>query len=116
MTAFARALGATGGVLCAAAVGLSAWASHGLAGTDAQRIGLAALFAFGHGLALLLLTPGATRPRLVALSMLALGLLLFAGSLVAAVVAQASTALAPVGGWALMIGWLLLAADALRRR
>ncbi len=40
-----RALAAFGALACAAAVGLSAYASHGLQGEDAGRVALAALFA-----------------------------------------------------------------------
>jgi len=111
-----RGLAAFGAVACAVSVGLGAYASHGLDGDAAHRVGLAALFSFGHGLALLLLAPTAgTRLRTVGLSGLALGMLLFSGSLLAAVFASASTALAPSGGLLLMLAWLLLAADALRR-
>lgn len=117
MNAPARGLAALGAVACAAAVGLGAYASHGLADADARRAGLAALFLFGHGLALLLLSPqAASRLRLVALLALALGVLLFAGSLLGAVFAATSTALAPAGGVLLMLGWLTLAVDALRPR
>ena len=115
MNALARGLAALGAVACAASVGLGAYASHGLDGADARRAGLAALFLFGHGLALLLLAPPASsRVRLVALVALALGVLLFAGSLLGAVFAATSTALAPAGGVLLMLAWLTLAADALR--
>ena len=74
----------TGGLLAAVAVGLSAYASHGVATAQAQsHVQMAALFAFGHGLALAALAPGTTR-RLgtAALCLLLLGTLLFAGSLV----------------------------------
>jgi uncharacterized membrane protein YgdD (TMEM256/DUF423 family) len=111
-----RALAAFGALACAAAVGLSAYASHGLQGEDARRAGLAALFAFGHGLALLLLAPDArTRMRVVGLITLTLGLLLFAGSLVGAALFALPTTLAPGGGLLLMLGWLIIAVDALRR-
>lgn len=111
-----RALAAFGALACGAAVGLSAYASHGLQGEDARRAGLAALFAFGHGLALLLLAPhAASRFRVVALMMLALGVLLFSGSLLGAALASLPTALAPAGGLLLMLGWLIIAGDALRR-
>ena len=111
-----RVLAAFGALACAVAVGLSAYASHGLQGEAAQRVGLAALFAFGHGLALLLLAPGAaSRLRVVALMTLALGLLLFSGSLVGAALFSLPTALAPTGGLLLMLCWLIIAADALRR-
>jgi uncharacterized membrane protein YgdD (TMEM256/DUF423 family) len=113
----ARALAVLGAVACAASVGLGAYASHGLAEADARRAGLAALFLFGHGLALLVLaTPVATRTRLLALLALALGVLLFAGSLLGAVFAATTTALAPAGGVLMMLAWLTLAADALRQR
>lgn len=117
MNALARGLAALGAVACALAVGLGAYASHGLDGDAARRAGLAALFLFGHGLALLVLAaPAASRLRLVALAALALGVLLFAGSLLGAVFAGLPTALAPAGGVLLMLAWLTLAADALRRR
>jgi uncharacterized membrane protein YgdD (TMEM256/DUF423 family) len=110
------ALAAFGALACAAAVGLSAYASHGLQGEESRRVALAALFAFGHGLALLLLAPhAASRLRVVGLMMLALGLLLFSGSLLGAALASLPTALAPTGGLLLMLGWLIIAVDALRR-
>ena len=116
MNGVCRALAAFGALACGVAVGLGAYASHGLDGEAARRVGLAALFAFGHGMALLLLAPGAgTRLRTAGLSALAVGLLLFSGSLLAAVFLSASTALAPLGGILLMLGWLAVAADALRR-
>lgn len=117
MTGLARGLAALGAVACAASVGLGAYASHGLGEADARRAGLAALFLFGHGLALLVLAaPAATRLRLAALTALALGVLLFAGSLLGAVFADLSTALAPAGGVLMMLAWLTLAVDALRPR
>lgn len=116
MNGLQRGFAAFGAVACAASLGLGAYASHGLDGDAARRVGLAALFSFGHGLALLLLAPAAgTRLRTVGLSGLALGMLLFSGSLLAAVFLSAPTALAPAGGLLLMLAWLLLAADALRR-
>ena len=76
----------------------------------------AALFAFGHGLALAALAPGTTRRTgKAALCLLLLGTLLFAGSLAAAVFAGLSTRLAPAGGMALMLGWVVWAVDAVRR-
>ncbi|GAB2492488.1 DUF423 domain-containing protein [Arenimonas alkanexedens] len=117
MIAFGRSLAALGALACALSVGLGAYASHGLADTDAQRAGLAALFLFGHGLALLVLSgPTASRLRLWALAALALGLALFAGSLLGAVFVATSTALAPAGGVLMMLAWLTLAGDALRPR
>ncbi|KFN49732.1 DUF423 domain-containing protein [Arenimonas composti] len=111
----ARRLAALGAVACAFAVGLAAYASHGLDGAAAQRGGIAAAFFFAHGLALLLLAPGAGRLRLAALALLAFGMLLFAGSLAAAALAGWPTRLAPAGGLSLMAAWLIIAGDALRR-
>ena len=105
------------GTLCAAAaVALAAYAAHGVEGEAQSRLLLAAVFAFGHGLALAALAPAATR-RLgrLALSLLYLGALLFAGSLVFNVLAQWPTTLAPLGGMLLIAGWLIYAADSLRQ-
>ncbi len=116
MNGLRRALAAFGALACGVSVGLGAYASHGLDGDAARRVGLAALIAFGHGLALLMLAPAAgSRLRTAGLSGLALGVLLFSGSLLAAVFLAAPTALAPTGGVLLMLGWLAIAADALRR-
>lgn len=111
----ARGLAAFGALACAAAVGVSAYASHGLQGEDARRVGLAALFAFGHGLALLLGSQAASRLRVIALMMLALGMLLFSGSLLGAALASLPATLAPGGGLLLMLGWIIIAVDVLRR-
>ena len=104
------------GALCAAAaVALAAYAAHGAQGEAQARLQLAAMFAFGHGVALAALAP-ATTPRLgrFALSSLYLGVLVFCGSLVMNVFAQWPTTLAPLGGMLLIGGWLLYAVDALR--
>ncbi|KAF1726931.1 DUF423 domain-containing protein [Pseudoxanthomonas japonensis] len=110
-------LALTGGLLAAVAVGLSAYASHGVAIAQSQsHVQMAALFAFGHGLALAALAPGTTR-RLgtAALCLLLLGTLLFAGSLVGGALFGLPTRLAPTGGTMLMLGWVLWAVDAIRR-
>ncbi len=104
------------GALCAAAaVALAAYAAHAVEGEAQSRLQLAALFAFGHGLALAALAPVATR-RLgrFALSLLCLGVLLFCGSLVMSVLAHWPTTLAPLGGTLLIGGWLLYAVDSLK--
>ncbi|WP_367345368.1 DUF423 domain-containing protein [Stenotrophomonas bentonitica] len=110
-------LACLGGLLAATAVGLSAYASHGIAEPLAQsHVNTAALFAFGHGVALAVLGP--TQQNAVgklALYVLLLGTLLFSGSLVAGALWKLSTGLAPVGGTALMLGWAVYGFNALRR-
>jgi uncharacterized membrane protein YgdD (TMEM256/DUF423 family) len=112
----ARVLAAAGAVLAAAGVALAAYAAHAAAGLDQGRLLHAALFGFGHGIALVALAPQASRRlgRLALVLMLA-GVLLFSGSLVAAVFFGTSTGLAPAGGSLMILAWLLYAADALRR-
>jgi uncharacterized membrane protein YgdD (TMEM256/DUF423 family) len=85
------------GALCAASgVALSAYAAHAVQGVAAAQLSTAALFALLHGIALTALAPVASdRIGRFALGMLALGTLLFSGSLVA--------------------HWLLYAVGALRR-
>lgn len=106
-----------GGLLAAAAIGLSAYAAHGVSDPQAQsHVTTAALYAFGHGVALAVLgrqSPG-DLGRL-ALAVLLLGTLLFSGSLVGGALWQWSTRLAPVGGMTLMAGWVIYAVSALRR-
>jgi len=110
-----RLLPFAGAVLAAAAVALSAYAAHGAAQDAQGRLQIAAVFAFGHGIALAALGPrAARRSGTVALAALLLGTLLFSGSLAAAQLFGTPTQLAPAGGMLLIAGWLLLAADALR--
>lgn len=106
-----------GGLLAAAAIGLSAYAAHGVADPLVRaNLGTAALYAFGHGAVLVVLGPvslGALgRGGLYALL---LGTLLFSGSLVAAALGGWPATLAPAGGMGLMAGWVLLAISALGR-
>ena len=106
-----------GGLLAAAAVGLSAYASHGVSEALAQsHLNTAALYAFGHG-AVLVCLGAASLNQLGrgALYVLLVGTLLFSGSLVGNVLMQWPTTLAPAGGMTLMGGWLLLSLSALRR-
>ena len=112
-----RGLAAMGAVLAALAIGLSAYAAHGVADAQARgNLQTASLYAFAHGAVLLLLAQAPARPlRWLALAGLLLGTLLFAGSLVASALAQLSSRLAPVGGICMMLGWVLWALDALRR-
>ncbi len=111
-----RLLAAFGALLAGSAVGLSAYAAHGVEVAARANLQTAAFFAFGHGVALAALVPMARRRwTLVALALLAIGVTLFSGSLMSAQLFATSTRLAPAGGTMLMLGWLLWAIDALRR-
>ena len=106
-----RPLAAAGAVLCAVAVALSAYAAHAAAGPDQSRLQTAALFAFGHGLALAAFAPrAASRGMRAALFTLLAGVLLFSGSLVAEALFGLRPRLAPFGGTLLIAGWLLFGA------
>ncbi|MFT4249523.1 MAG: DUF423 domain-containing protein [Pseudomonas sp.] len=111
-------LACIGGLLAATAIGLSAYAAHGVADPQVQsRLQSAALYAFGHGVALAALGAMAKRALdKLALALLLAGTLLFSGSLVGGALWQLSTRLAPIGGVAMMAGWVLFAFSALRRR
>jgi uncharacterized membrane protein YgdD (TMEM256/DUF423 family) len=111
-----RALTAAGAVLAGAGVAFSAYAAHGAEGAARVNLQSAALFALVHGVALVALSRQ-TPHRLgtAALSMLLIGVLLFSGTLAAAHFFGAPPRLAPAGGSLLILGWLLYAADALRR-
>ena len=111
-----RALAATGAWLCASAVALAAYASHAASGLPQTRLQTAALFAFGHGLALVVLAPRATTrsPRIGIVALLA-GVLLFSGSLVAEALFGLRPRAAPFGGMLLIAGWLWLGATLLKK-
>ncbi len=111
LLAFAGALSA------ALSIALGAYAAHGVADAHAQsNLQTAALYAFGHGIALAALAAGTARTLgRTGLYLLLIGTLLFSGSLVLGALAQVSTRLAPVGGIALMLGWVVWAFDAVRR-
>jgi uncharacterized membrane protein YgdD (TMEM256/DUF423 family) len=107
----------SGALFAAIAVALSAYAAHGVADAHAQSsLQTAALYAFGHGIALASLAAGTVRSLgRAGLYLLLLGTLLFSGSLALAVLAQFTTKLAPAGGISLIVGWLLWALDSMRR-
>lgn len=110
-----RLLTAMGGVLAAAAVALFAYAAHADE-PQAASLHSAALFAFGHGIALCALAPHAVRRLgMGALAGLLLGTLMFSGSLVSAHAFATPTSLAPWGGSLMILAWLLWAADSSRR-
>jgi len=111
-----RALVAIGAVFAACAVALAAYASHGVDGEARMRLQTAAAFAFGHGIALAALAPHcARRLGVAALMALAVGTVLFSGSLASAHFFGSPTRLAPIGGSTMIVGWLLHAIDAWRR-
>lgn len=112
----ARALAAAGAILAAAAVALSAYAAHVADALAQSRLQTAAVFAFGHGVALAALAPlAARRLARLALAGLLLGVLLFSGGLASAYVFATSTRLLPYGGSLMILSWLLYAAAAARR-
>ncbi|MEJ1096583.1 MULTISPECIES: DUF423 domain-containing protein [unclassified Pseudoxanthomonas] len=106
-----------GGLLASTAIALSAYAAHGMTDAHAQsNLQTAALYAFGHGLALAALTAGTVRTMgRIALALLLLGTLLFAGSLMLNALVGFSTQAAPAGGVMLILGWAIWAVDAVRR-
>ena len=110
----ARATAAFGALACGVAVALSAVAMHAAEGHDRVRLAVAAAIAFGHGLALVAIVGRASRLASLARVAFVAGLVVFAGSLVGAALAGWSTAAAPTGGIALMLGWAILAVDFLR--
>lgn len=113
---FRRALVAGGAVLAAVGIALAAYAAHVALEAGRAALQMAALFAFGHGIALAALAPGAMRTLArVALAAMLLGALLFSGSLGLAHFLATPTMLAPYGGGLMILAWLAYAADALRR-
>ncbi len=110
-------LAAIGAVLCAASIGLAAYAAHGVVDPTVQApLQSACLYGFGHGIALAALAPRA-RQALArwSLRLLLLGTLLFSGSIVLHHLGGIANGLAPIGGVTMMLAWLLWAASALRR-
>ena len=111
-----RWLAACGACYAAAGVALAAYAAHVAVAHEQSRLQTAAVFAFGHGIALALAARNAgSRLAVVALSMLWLGVLLFCGSLAGGVFAHWPTTFAPAGGLLMIGGWLVYAVHLLRR-
>lgn len=98
-------------IVCAASVALAAYASHAALPGQGQRLGLAAAFAFGHGVVLILTAGRRSRIAVVSRLLLLLGVAGFSGGLCFAAFMEARAATAPVGGSLLMLGWLVLAVD-----
>lgn len=110
-----RRVPAIGAFVCALAVALGAYASHAASGQDKQRFALAALFAFAHGLALLVAASRNSSLANIAKWIFLAGIVLFSGSLAAAGFFGTSTKAVPLGGTLLILGWLLAAADYWRK-
>ena len=106
-----------GALLAAVAIGLSAYAAHGVSDPRTQSwLQTAALYAFGHGVTLAVLGAAVECALAqLALCLLLAGTLLFSGSLVGGALWHWPTRLAPVGGVVMMVGWVVLAINALRR-
>jgi uncharacterized membrane protein YgdD (TMEM256/DUF423 family) len=101
--------------ICGLSVALGAYASHAAVAQARERFALAALFAFAHGLALIVLT-GRQTPLAAAMKLCFLaGIVLFSGSLAAAGFFSTPTIAAPFGGSLLILGWLLAAVDFWRK-
>lgn len=107
---------AVGALACGVSVALGAVASHVVHGQAQERLALASLFAFGHGLALILLSARDTVLARWSRRCFLAGIALFSGSLAGAALLGMPTALAPFGGSLLMLGWGILALDFLRTR
>lgn len=111
-----RCLSASGAWFAAAGVALAAYAAHAAVGPDQARLQTAAVFAFGHGIALALAGRTAlSRLASAAMGMIWLGVLLFCGSLSGSVIAHWPARLAPAGGMLMIAGWLAYSVDLLRR-
>jgi len=107
---------AAGALLAGLSVGLSAYAAHAVDGEARAALQTAAVFAFGHGIALVVLGRAVRgRLELASLAALLLGTLLFAGALVSRHLFAGPAFFAPWGGMLTMLGWLLQAIAAFRR-
>jgi uncharacterized membrane protein YgdD (TMEM256/DUF423 family) len=111
----ARIFAAIGALLCGLSVAAGAYAAHAADPAAARRLAIAALFAFGHGLALLALRARAGKLALTVRALLLAGVLLFAGSLAWAATMGGQPRLAPLGGTLLMLGWLVAVFELLRK-
>ena len=110
-----RLVSALSALLCGLSVALGAYAAHVAGAQDRQRLALAAVFAFGHGLALLALRAREGALANAVRACFLAGIALFCGSLAAAALFAGSTRLAPAGGTLLMLGWLLASVELLRK-
>jgi uncharacterized membrane protein YgdD (TMEM256/DUF423 family) len=111
----ARIAAAIGAVFCGLSVAAGAYAAHAADPAAARRLAIAALFAFGHGLALMVLRARGGKLAIAVRATLLAGVVLFAGSLAWAAILGGQPRLAPLGGTLLMLGWLLAAFELLRK-
>lgn len=104
-----------GGLLAALGVGLSAWAAHGVSIPEVRaHLETAALYALVHGAVLVLIGPmGLNAVGRMARAILFVGALLFVGSVAGGALGMWPDTLAPVGGVAMIAGWVLLAISSL---
>lgn len=112
------AWGLTAALLGLIAVALGAVAAHAVADAQAaQALERASLYQLIHALAILYAANLPGRAALLARSLLLAGIVLFCGSIELKylfAMTQATT-IAPTGGAALMLGWLMLGVSALTR-
>lgn len=105
------------GLFGVAGVGLAALAAHG--GGEANLAASASAMCLAHAPALLALALGTARLRTAWLAglLMIIGTLFFAGDLVTLRFAGSGLFpyAAPTGGWAMMLGWLAVAAGAVFR-
>jgi uncharacterized membrane protein YgdD (TMEM256/DUF423 family) len=104
-------ISALAAVQCSASVALAAYASHAALPGQSSRLGLAAAFAFGHGLALIAFAGRRSPLAGICRLLFLLGIAGFSGGLCFAAFTQSRAATAPFGGTVLILGWLVLAFD-----
>ena len=110
-----RIVSALAALFCGISVALAAYAAHAADPQAGRRLSIAAAFAFGHGLALLALRAREGRLAIATRACFIAGTIAFCGSLAGAALLGLPTGLAPAGGMLLILGWLLSAADLLRK-
>jgi uncharacterized membrane protein YgdD (TMEM256/DUF423 family) len=117
-TAAHPAWGITAALLGLTAIALGAFAAHAVTEVQAaQALERASLYQLIHALALLYATGLPGKAALLARSLLLAGIVLFCGSIELKYLFSMpqATAVAPTGGVALMLGWLMLGVSALTR-
>lgn len=111
-----KALIAIGAVFAALSVALAAYAAHMTGDIARTNVQTAAIFGFGHGVAVAALAQRINgRLQWVALVGLLLGALLFGVALVAKSIFNVPLGMAPWGGSAMILSWLLYALTALKK-